>query len=52
MIEYSVEHLYHFLCHYCNKWFSIGDWAKVPELTCPLCGVKSSVEVRNHERGV
>lgn len=34
----SIEHLSHFNCPYCHKWFSIGDAPlDRKEWTCPWC---------------
>lgn len=47
----SVEHLHHFRCGSCNKWWSIGD----PAITktgvkkqwfCPWCGLLQKVDKR------
>lgn len=44
-ISYSVEHLYHFNCGVCKKWWSIGDAEKQKkEWFCPWCGVLQSVQ--------
>lgn len=43
MITYTVEKLFHFLCGYCGKWFSIGDWQGDEVLACPHCRKVSSV---------
>lgn len=40
----SVEHLHHFRCGDCDKWWSIGDpkiaKKKILEWFCPWCGKK------------
>jgi hypothetical protein len=39
---YSKETLYHFSCHACGKWFSIGDYdpgGSVVKGYCPHCGM-------------
>lgn len=39
--EKSVEHLSHFWCPSCKKWWSIGDApADKQEWYCPWCGIK------------
>ncbi len=38
MILYSVETLTHFRCTVCNKWWTIGDWKPLHNMTCPHCG--------------
>lgn len=47
----SVEHLHHFRCANCNKWWSIGDpsiAAKVliKQWFCPWCGLLQKVDKR------
>lgn len=39
-MKVSVEHLYHFNCDRCQKWWSIGDfpWGSQSSLWCPWCG--------------
>jgi hypothetical protein len=46
----SIEHLHHFRCGSCDKWWSIGDpsialpgaqTATKREWFCPWCGVKN-----------
>jgi acetone carboxylase gamma subunit len=36
----SVEFLYHFRCHECDRWWSVGDYAWVDKanVICPHCG--------------
>jgi hypothetical protein len=47
--EVSIEQLYHFKCHVCQNWWSIGDWQPVPHLYCPHCGIKAPVkEIKQH----
>ncbi|MBP6854794.1 MAG: hypothetical protein KBD26_02860 [Candidatus Pacebacteria bacterium] len=40
----SVEHLHHFRCGACDKWWSIGDpkitKKKILDWFCPWCGKK------------
>lgn len=43
MIMVSLEHLYHFNCSECKKWWSVGDWTPVDSLTCPHCGLKQMI---------
>gem|GEM_PF-3318388 len=38
----SIEHLSHFRCGSCNKWWGIGDAPeKRKEWYCPWCGKKN-----------
>jgi|GEM_PF-1070244 len=59
----SIEHLHHFRCGSCNKWWSIGDpsvadstdssksSATKREWFCPWCGIKNSFkEIRETKR--
>jgi hypothetical protein len=40
----SIEQLSHFLCTFCNKWWSIGDAPiEKKKWFCPWCG-KQNVE--------
>lgn len=34
----SVEHLFHFRCFSCQKWWTVGDWIIRSEIVCPHCG--------------
>lgn len=45
MIQYSIEHLYHFNCKQCLKWWTIADFQVIgnDELTCPHCRVTSQI---------
>jgi predicted RNA-binding Zn-ribbon protein involved in translation (DUF1610 family) len=43
----SVEHLHHFHCGSCGKWWSIGDApARKTVWFCPWCGAKEKYPVR------
>jgi predicted RNA-binding Zn-ribbon protein involved in translation (DUF1610 family) len=43
----AVEHLSHFHCPNCGRWFSIGDAPAVRVVwTCPWCGKPSSYRER------
>jgi ubiquitin C-terminal hydrolase len=43
-ISYSVEHLHHFNCGSCKRWWSIGDVPKGKKSWyCPWCGVLQKV---------
>jgi rRNA maturation endonuclease Nob1 len=43
--QVSQETIYHFSCHNCNKWWSIGDWDKTDKIICPHCGDLGIVEM-------
>lgn len=43
MIEYSVEKLYHFSCSNCSQWWTIGDYTRSRDMTCPHCGTYHNV---------
>ena len=43
MITYCIEKLYHFRCHYCQEWWTIGDWQIKEILTCPHCNHQAMV---------
>jgi len=40
----SVEHLAHFQCGHCKKWWSIGDAPVREYWFCPWCGAKLKVQ--------
>lgn len=40
-ITYSIETLYHFNCHNCGGWWSVGDAPNLPVWTCPRCGFRA-----------
>ena len=44
----SIEHLHHFRCGLCNRWWSIGDPSVgkklITEFFCPWCGKKNIFE--------
>jgi hypothetical protein len=39
----SKEHLHHFNCGSCKKWWSIGDAPKRKQWFCPWCGKKQEI---------
>lgn len=47
MTDFKVylEHLYHFNCYACNKWWSMSDKAYSVGLTvyCPHCGIAGTL---------
>lgn len=45
-ITYSIETLYHFECHACDKWWSIGDYPmiEIDQIICPHCGNTATPE--------
>lgn len=46
----STEILYHFLCRFCDRWWSIADPPEEPkELYCPWCGEKQSFTISDNE---
>jgi hypothetical protein len=46
----SVEKLHHFNCHYCRRWWSIGDLpSEVTHLYCPWCGEYGELGEKQHE---
>ncbi|HLC58446.1 MAG TPA: hypothetical protein VJI68_01150 [Candidatus Nanoarchaeia archaeon] len=42
MVKKSHENLFHFICEFCNKWWSIGDAPETQEWFCPWCGKKQN----------
>lgn len=54
---YSVEHLAHYHCGKCKKWWSIGDgptWEmnRVPQvLYCPWCGCLGALQKKEEKKG-
>lgn len=44
---YSIEHLYHFKCAECSKWWTIGDFHTIDSdddrIFCPHCGTLSEI---------
>jgi len=47
--EEYVEHLHHFRCYFCRKWWSIGDAPKKNEWYCPWCGKYQEFRSKNYE---
>ena len=45
----SHEHLVHFNCPLCQKWWSIGDAPERDHWYCPWCGQKLEKEVKNND---
>jgi hypothetical protein len=45
-MKVSLEHLYHYLCDHCQKWWTCADIKPEigKELYCPHCGKKNKVE--------
>ena len=41
-----IEHLYHYICSKCNKWWSIAEGTDSDFVTCPRCGYKDVVEFK------
>ena len=41
----SIEHLYHFNCDSCQKWWAIADfpWGSQSSLWCPWCGYENTL---------
>jgi len=44
----SIEHLYHYRCHECSQWFTIGD-VYVEYVICPTCGTRGYAAVLDDE---
>ncbi|MEO0434544.1 MAG: hypothetical protein AAF151_22905 [Cyanobacteria bacterium J06656_5] len=44
-MKVSIEHLYHFSCDRCQKWWAIGDfpWGSQSSLWCPWCGYENTL---------
>ena len=42
-MKVSIEHLYHFSCDRCQKWWAIGDfpWGSQSSMWCPWCGYEN-----------
>lgn len=45
-MKISVEHLYHFSCSACNKWWTVADykWELGKKGWCPHCGQEFVVD--------
>jgi len=41
-----IEHLYHYVCSKCNKWWSIAEGIDSDFVTCPRCEHKDVVEFK------
>ena len=48
-MKVSLEFLYHYLCDYCNQWWTCADIKSTVGSTvfCPHCGTKNTVEEIN-----
>jgi DNA-directed RNA polymerase subunit RPC12/RpoP len=39
-----IEHLYHYSCSKCKKWWSIAEGTESDFIKCPHCGKRDSIE--------
>jgi ribosomal protein S27AE len=47
----AVEHLNHFQCGKCKKWWTIGDAPKKKkEWFCPWCGAASETKIKSSKK--
>ena len=46
-MKVSLEHLYHFQCDSCHKWWTVGDIEPSigQQIFCPHCGKINTVEL-------
>jgi len=44
--ETYIEHLYHYLCYKCKKWWSISEGTDSDFAICPHCGHKDVTEYK------
>jgi transposase-like protein len=43
-IGLSIEHISHYRCGACSKWWSVGDAPKVKIMFCPFCGLEQKIK--------
>ena len=46
---YSIEHVIHYKCSACARWWSIGDGPTTGHIYCPWCGVLHTLKGEDDE---
>lgn len=52
-MKVHLEHLYHYCCDFCQKWWTIADIKPSSETICPHCGKRNPIEgIESHDNTI